>query len=280
MSNSLPSARLPASPNGVVHVRTIGLSDIPQWLVLAWRDLRRSGWVSWLHGGLMAFVGALMLWVAHDQFWLLAGAFSGFLLVAPILSTSLYALSDALERGQAPSLAIVLQTWLKWRNGRLQSWGDAHWRLLKFGVLLAGAGTLWVLVSASLITLLSAQPIATPRQFLEFVVLAKDGFLFEMWLCLGGVLVAPIFASTVVTVPLLLDRQLTIKAAVASSWQAVLANPVPLALWGAVIMLLTMLGFAFALFGLVLVVPLLGHASWHAYRGLIDASGLPENPRH
>ncbi len=141
------------------------------------------------------------------------------------------------------------------------------------------AGTAWVLVSAGLITWLAPVAIDTPPDFIEHVVLAKQGFLFELWLALGGVMVAPIFASTVVTIPLLLDRQVSIPVAVASSWQVILANPIPMALWGAIIMVLTLLGFASALVGLVLVVPWLGHASWHAYRDLLDVSALPERER-
>lgn len=72
----------------------------------------------------------------------------------------------------------------------------------------------------------------------------------------------PIFASTVVAVPLLLDRRVTLKQAVLTSWLSVLANPVPMALW------------ALLLFGLILALPLLGHASWHAYRDLVDSSAL------
>jgi uncharacterized membrane protein len=198
------------------------------------------------------------------------------LLVAPILATSLYALSRALERGEKADLAIVLKTWLNWQDGQRSKWGDAHWSLVRFGVLLAVAGTAWVLFSATLITLLAPVPITTPREFIQHVVLARNGFLFELWLALGGMLVAPIFASTVVTIPLLLDRQLSVKRAILTSWQVILTNPVPMAVWGGLIMGLTLLGFAFALLGLVLVVPLLGHASWHAYRDLLDVSALPE----
>jgi len=277
MSNSAPSSTsrpVGHPPNAVV--RTIALAQPLQWLARGWHDLRHCGWVSLAHGAVMALVGAMLLLLAHQHFWLLAGAFSGFLLVAPILATSLYALSRALERGEPPRFELVLHTWLNWRHGQLQPWGDAHWRLLQFGVLLAGAGTAWVLLSAGLITLLAPAPITTPQDFVTHVVLARQGFLFELWLGLGGVLVAPIFASTVVTIPLLLDRELPLQAAVATSWQVVLANPIALALWGALIMLLTLLGFATLLFGLVLVLPLLGHASWHAYRDLLDVSGLPE----
>ena len=129
-----------------------------------------------------------------------------------------------------------------------------------------------MLLSSALITVLAPVTINSPQDFIEHVVLARQGFLFELWLALGGVLVAPIFASTVITIPLLLDRQVSIRDAVATSWQVVLVNPITMALWGALIMLLTLLGFATVLLGLVLVVPLLGHASWHAYRDLLDVS--------
>ena len=234
------------------------------------------GGVSYLHGLAMAAFGALILWFGSQKFWFMAGAFSGFLLVAPILATSLYALSRALERQQATGLAVVLKTWLNWHGGRINRWGQEHRNLLKFGLLLALAGTGWVLTSAALITLLAPQPVVTPVEFLLHVVLARQGFLFELWLLLGGVLAAPIFASTVITVPLLLDRQISVKDAVLTSWLVILANPLPMACWAALIMVLTLLGFGLALFGLVLVVPLLGHASWHAYRDLLDVSGLPQ----
>ena len=84
------------------------------------------------------------------------------------------------------------------------------------------------------------------------------------------------FASSVITLPLLLDRQIGVLDAVLTSWRAVLANPLPLALWAALVMGFTLLGLGSALLGLVLVVPLLGHASWHAYRDTVDASALPE----
>ena len=276
MPNSPPFAPIALPQSPALVLRTIELAQPLHWLVLAWRDMTRCGWISYLHGLAMALAGVVMLTAGRSHFWFMAGAFSGFLLVAPILATSLYALSRALERSEKPSLAIVLKTWLNWHHQQFNTWGDAHWRLAQFGVLLALAGTAWVLFSAALITVLAPAPITTPLLFIEHVVLARNGFLFELWLALGGVLVAPIFASTVITIPLLLDRQVSIRTAVAASWQVILVNPVPMAFWGALIMGLTLLGFGLALMGLVLVVPLLGHASWHAYRELLDVSGLPE----
>ncbi|WP_373783449.1 DUF2189 domain-containing protein, partial [Delftia acidovorans] len=111
--------------------------------------------------------------------------------------------------------------------------------------------------------------------FVQHVVLARDGQLFAIWLALGSFLAAPIFASSVVAMPLMLDRRVTVRQAVLTSWLAVLANPVPLALWAALIVLLTLLGLGSWLLGLVAVMPLLGHASWHAYRDLVDSSAFP-----
>lgn len=259
----------PASP------RSISLMQPLTWLVRGGRDTLRCGWISYLHGLVMAVFGALLLLLAYDQFWLLAGAFSGFLLVAPILATSLYAMSRALERREPAGWPLVLKTWLNWKDGDFVKWGDEHWNLLRFGVMLAVAGTAWVVLSAVLIQLMALAPIAAPRDFLVHVVLAPKGFLFELWLVLGGILVAPIFASTVITIPLLLDRRISVRQAVTLSWQVVLANPIALALWGAIIMVLIFVGLSVMLLGLVIVVPLLGHASWHAYRDLVDVSGVP-----
>jgi uncharacterized membrane protein len=92
---------------------------------------------------------------------------------------------------------------------------------------------------------------------------------------LGGVLAAPLFASSVVTMPLLLDRRVSLLQAVVISWAVVIKNPIPMALWAGLIMVFTLLGLGSLLLGLVWVIPMLGHASWHAYRDLIDIRTLP-----
>lgn len=147
--------------------------------------------------------------------------------------------------------------------------------MFQFGALLALAATGWVITSAALITLLAPVHILGPMDFVQHVVLAKEGWLFELWLAMGGFLAAPMFASSVVAMPLLLDRRVTLMQAIEASWQVVLENPVPMAIWSATIMVLTLLGLVTALLGLIVVIPVLGHASWYAYRDLVDASMLP-----
>ena len=266
---------MPQATPKLPAVRTITLMQPLVWLVYAWRDMARVGWVSFAHGFAMAVVGAIIVAIAHQRFWLLAGALSGFMVIAPVLATSLYALSRALERGEKADLSVVLKTWLNWQNSHFNKWGNDYWCMVQFGALLALAATGWVVTSAALITLLAPAPILGPLDFVRHVVLAQDGWLFELWLALGGVMAAPLFASSVVSMPLLLDRRVTLLQAVLTSWQVVLTNPVPMGLWAALIMGFTLLGLGSLLLGLIAVIPMLGHASWHAYRDLVDASSLP-----
>ena len=103
---------MPRTPPPLPAIRTIGMMQPMTWLVLAWRDMARAGWISFAHGLALTLLGAAIFAVAHHRFWLLAGALSGCLVVAPVLATSLYALSRALERGEAANLGVVLKTWL------------------------------------------------------------------------------------------------------------------------------------------------------------------------
>jgi uncharacterized membrane protein len=239
-------------------VREIGIERPLAWLARGWADLRRCPLPGLLHG-LAAFVfGALLVALAREHFWALAGAFSGFLLVAPLVATGLYAVSRALEGGARPTLATALAAWRP-RDGRL----------VAFGLLLALAGTGWVLTSAGLITAFAPAPIQKPSHFVQWVVMSPRVGLFEAWLLLGAVLAAPVFASTVLALPLLLDTPTSVRQAVLLSWRAVLANPLPMALWAGLILMLTLLGMATALLGLIVIVPWLAHASWHAYRDLV-----------
>lgn len=261
--------------NDAPKIRTIGMMQPLIWLTKAWMDISKAGWISVIHGIAMSFMGLAIVAITYNHFWLLAGAISGFLVIAPVLATSLYALSHAIERKQEPNFSVVLKTWFNWQNNHFNKWNNDYWCMVQFGVLLGVAATGWVLTSAALITLLAPVPIHGPLDFVRHVVLAREGWLFEIWLAVGGVMAAPMFASSVVAMPLLLDRRVTLMQAILTSWQTVLANPVPMAFWASIIMIFTILGIGSLMLGLIFVIPMLGHASWHAYRDLVDASQLP-----
>lgn len=245
-----------------------------RWLVLGFRDLVRNPWLSMAHGLVMAVAGLLFTWLAHDRFWLLAGLVSAFMVLAPVLATSLYAMSRAIERGEQVNLELLLTTWTRW-NLKLQTQPDSYWALIRFGLLLGLAAIGWVLTSSAFIEIMAPVPIRTPMDFVRHVVASQEHHLFELWLALGGLMVAPLFASSVVSMPLLLDRRVSVLEAVLTSWKAVMTYPVTMALWAFLLMGFSMLGIFSLFLGLILVVPLLGHASWHAYRELVDVSQLP-----
>lgn len=235
----------------------VSLASPARWLTLGWSDLRRNPLPGLFHGFLLTAFGALLLWAAGEKFWLLAGAFSGFLIVAPILATGLYQVSRALESGRRVGMAEVVSLWRS---------GDR--RLVIFGLLLGLAGTGWVLTSAGLITLWSPVPIQKPADFLRQVVLVREVGLFEAWLLLGALLAAPVFASSVVALPMLVDTRASVMSAVGASWRAVADHPGPMVAWAMLIVLLVGLGMVTALLGLIVIVPWIAHASWHAYRDL------------
>jgi uncharacterized membrane protein len=236
-----------------------------RWLRLGWRDYRSNPLPGLLHGGMMATFGLILLIALRDQFWLLVGAFSGFLIIAPILASGLYAVSHHLERGKKICCAEVVGLWTS---------GDR--RLIVFGILLGLAGAGWMVTSAALITLWSPVPIERPSDFWQHVVLAPKAGLFEVWILLGAWLAAPVFGSTVIALPMLVDTPTPLWHAVRQSWVAVASRPMVMAIWAICIVLLVAIGMALFMVGLVLTVPLLAYASWHAYRdfqraGLIRA---------
>ncbi len=238
-----------------------------RWIERGWEDLRSNPVPGLAHGLALTVFGWLLVWVARDRFWLLAGAFSGFLIVAPILATGLYHVSRERAAGRKTGLRDVLALWRSFDG-----------RLVRFGLLLGLAGTGWVMTSAGLITLWSPVPILKPADFFRHVVLVKEVGLFEVWILVGSLLAAPVFASSVVAIPMLVDKSVPVSMAVTASWRAVADHPGPLVWWAVLISMLVGLGMFTALLGLVVVIPLIAHASWHAYRDLTAAPSAAPVP--
>jgi uncharacterized membrane protein len=258
-----PPARTPARPT-LLPVRRVPVSRPLHWLLLGWRDVTRTPWPSLFHGLLVAAGGLAMLAVSRGHWSLASGAFSGFVLVGPILATGLYELSRLLARGEQPTIKDAITAWR--RGTRPLVW---------LGLLLGAAGTLWVLVSAGLFALFVTTPITGPETFLRYAASTQGNVLFLLWLMLGGLGAAIVFAATVVSPPLLLGRVIDLRSALLTSIRAVGENPFAMAVWALIIMVATALSMATLMAGFVIAIPVLGHATWHAYRDLVDASSLP-----
>lgn len=230
-----------------------------RWLGLAWRDVERCPTPGVLHGLLVAVVAAGWTWLHRDDFWWIVAMVSSCMMIAPLLAVSLYDISRRLERGEEATLRDTFRIWLS---------GDL--RLVQFGGLLALTSLGWFFCSALLVHWMVPSGVNTPADFVRTVVLQPNGVLFEVWMLMSGVMAAPAFASSVVTIPLLLDHpRLTLGQAIGTSWRVVGTNPIVMACWALLLSLLTTLGLGSAFLGLLAVVPVLGHASWHAYRDLV-----------
>jgi uncharacterized membrane protein len=245
-------------------VRAVTFGRPFHWLRLGWRDFTRAFGPSVFHGVVVALGGLAIVGLSLYFWYLLPGAVSGFLLVGPIIATGLYELSRRLEVGEHPTLD---QVFAAWRRGTRP--------LVFLGLALAIAGTMWVLVSVVLIALFVTAPITGMETFLRFVVVSEGSNLFPVWVTLGGIGAAIAFACTVISAPLLLDRDIDLLSAVATSVRAVAESPYAMALWSILIVIAAGVAMATFMLGFVVVVPVIGHATWHAYREVVDAGALP-----
>jgi uncharacterized membrane protein len=255
---SSPDSRQP------LPIRTVPPARVLDWLERGWRDLWRTPGPSLLHGMLAAIGGWTVLALSHRFGWLLPGAVSGFALVGPILATGLYELSRLQARGERPGLAAVVNAWRRESKA-----------LVRVGLLLFVLATAWVLASALLFTFFVKVPLGSPVEFLRYAIQLQGDWLFTLWLILGGLGAAVVFALTAVSPPLLLGRKIGFRRALVTSVRAVGDNPVTMGLWAAIVMGCIVLALATVMLGFIIAVPLLGHATWHAYKDLVVTDGVP-----
>lgn len=267
---AVPPAHCTESCRILPGVRRIGFGAPLGWLGRGWQDLWRQPGASLFYGVAVAVTGAVILGVTASLPYLFAAAITGFLLVAPMLAAGLYELSRRYLAGEPVSLGDSMLAWK--RNPSC---------MIGFGLLSILAGTLWQVISTVIVALFYKGPPLAPMDMIIQVLINPQHYLmFFVYMGAGGILAAVVFALSVVSMPMLIDRRCDLISALVTSVNAVAENPLPLAAWAVVIMLLTGLGFATALVGLVLVMPWLGHASFHAYRDLVEpvASSCPGMP--
>lgn len=242
------------------NVRRVPADHVFRWLSLGWRDLRANPIPSLAYGLLFAIAGDIILLLAFPNPHLFTLAVSGFFLVAPILAGGLYEISRCHERGQEVNFLRTLDGFK--RNGE---------SLAMFGLFLALAAIAWERLSAILFALFFGGNVSNVEQFFSEVFLSGDHTGFVMaWFVLGGTLALMVYAFSAVAVPMLLDRKTDFVTAAMTSLRAFSSNLRVMTLWAAVIVTLTLIGFATLLFGLIVLMPLIGHATWHAYRELVE----------
>ncbi|WP_428420065.1 DUF2189 domain-containing protein [Methylibium sp.] len=234
--------------------------DPPRWLAAGWRDFRRCPGLGLFYGGCFVGMGWLLMQVfRHAPAYTLALS-AGFLLVGPFLCTGLYHASRALERGETPSLGASLLAWEE-RPGSMALFGGA---LLILEMLWGRA--------ALIVFALSFDGMPDFRgSLLALLDLRNLGFI-TAYLAVGSVFAGLIYAVSAVSIPLLLDRPADAITAALVSLRLVLTQPGVMLWWAALIVALVVLAMLPGFLGLLVIGPVLGHASWHAYRNAVGTA--------
>jgi len=255
-----PLPELPAHALPLPGVRRIAADRPLRWLSAGWRDLKANPLPSLAYGLLFALGGDLIILALLNHPHLLSVAISGFFLVAPLLAAGLYELSRS--RAQGEKLLFIDSLRCFRRNGQ---------SLAFFGLILSLLMLFWERVSAVAFALVAIDTPGQASAYLSDILLGGEHLAFTLaWLAAGGAALFVLFSLSVVAVPMMLDHDTDIATAMMTSLRACVHNAGPLALWAFLLVDLTLFGFATLLFGLVLIMPILGHASWHAYRDLVE----------
>lgn len=228
------------------------------WLARGWRDLGRHLGASLGYGALIVAIGWTLLVFLGTHPYFVAAAITGFLLVGPAMSAGLCEMSRRYSAGENASF-----------DDSLEGFKRNVSALMEFGVILAICGAVWFGVSALLLDSVFhiAAPTVSETLYRGFIDSANRSQVIG-YVAVGGLLAIGVFASSVISIPLMIDRRVTAGQAMRASARAVAANVPAMIVWSALITILTAIGYAPFLGGLLIVAPLLGHATWHAYREL------------
>jgi uncharacterized membrane protein len=254
---------VPVYASPMPAIRKIELDRPWQWLVKGWQDMRRAPVVSYTYGVLAALTGYVLtvglLWV--DMLYLLLPLMAGFLIVGPILTVGLYEVSRRAELGQSTTLPEAL---VAFRRNASQ--------IALVGVALLLLMFAWARLAAMIFFLyFGLQPPSFENLIVSTFLQADTLPFLVVGTLIGGVLALLTFSISVVSIPLLLDRpQANVIDAIATSFRTVQTNFLPMLFWGALIVVFTAAGLVSLYLGLIVTLPLIGHATWHAYRDLVS----------
>ena len=250
-----------ASEMNLPGIRKVDFAQPFHWLRAGAQDLARAWPLSLFYGVIFALLGYGLVHGAWGNAHLAMALTSGFLFVAPLLATVFYFLSHRLEHHhKLPNLFVPM---LSWRANPAS--------LGLFGVMLVFVLISWERLSAILVGLfLSGSGIGGLSDLLTLGAVQQHTNFVLAYLAFGGVLALMMFSLSVVSLPMMLHRKVDFATALVTSLMATRLNIPVMLLWGVLIAALVAVGVATNFIAMVVIFPWLGHASWHAYRGLIE----------
>lgn len=241
-------------------VRKISIAAPLQWLYKGWQDYLHHFWQSSLYGLVFVVLGVGVMAATWQSPILIMTFVTGFLLVAPFLCIGLYDLSRHHERKQP----------FHWRD-TLNNLLTNRWNMGLLIVFQAVAMIAWIRLTALFYALYVSYSGTSVSGLLEQLFTTPQGLGFvAVFIVSGAVLASLIFVTSVIAWPMLLDRNSNLLVAIGTSYKAVRQNLAAMLVWAYLIVALIALGFASFMLGLVVILPVIGHATWHAYRELVE----------
>jgi uncharacterized membrane protein len=244
-------------------VRIVDVEAPWRWLRMGWQDFVRARGVSLPFGFLIALVSLLLinlLWRIDFLPYALPLA-AGFMFVAPALAICFYSISRRLERGEPVTFGAVALSWIPHVS-----------QIATMGLVMMLFQLAWIRLATLLFALFFGPQPANWDRFIQALFFSTDGLPFLIiGTVTGGALAALAFAISVTAFPMLLDRDVGTMAAIATSTRAALVNWRVMSGWAALIAMFTAAGILTGCLGLIITMPLIGHASWHACRDLVPA---------
>jgi uncharacterized membrane protein len=239
--------------------RSVDMGAPLRWLARGWGDLRATGFRGIFYGAAFALMGTAIALVYATRWQLTMGITAGFFLMGPFVCTGLYELSRQRELGERPDLVATFTCWRRNLGG-----------IAFFAAILTFAMIVWARVSVVLFALFSTTDFPTLQGVIAQIASPSNLEFLGVWGGVGFVFASLVFSISVVSIPLMLDRRADTMMAVFASVRTLFANPGPLYLWAVLIVAIVGASLVFW-FGLLLVTaPLIGHATWHAYRDLLE----------
>ncbi|MDB5500349.1 MAG: hypothetical protein JWR89_251 [Tardiphaga sp.] len=244
-------------------VRNIGLSDLRDALRLGWEDFKAVPSHAVILCVIYPILGIVIfrMVLGYSVLPLLFPLAAGFALLGPFAALGLYELSRRRERGEEPSASDALDVL------RAPSFAA----MLGLGTMLLTLFVVWVAVADAIyVAIFGHTPAASIPNFAMRVLTTPEGWALIVVGCGVGFLFAVVaLCVSVVSFPLMLDRHASAIDAIRTSVRAVIKNPVAMATWGVIVAALLILGSLPAFVGLAVVLPVLGHATWHLYRKVV-----------
>jgi uncharacterized membrane protein len=259
-----PSEQPPVVQPIRLAIKAASADDVKAAFRMGLADTTKRPLLSFFFGLVYALFGAILMagLVVFDQVWILIAVGVGFPLVAPFLAAGLYEMSRRFKLGEPFSASDIF---LVIFNQQRREFGWMALVVLFVFWMWAYQVRLWLAI------FLQNQATRSLEEIAAVVVTTPVGALFLLVGSIAGALLASfLFSLTVIAMPLLMDKDIDFVTAMITSMKTVRMSPVVMLGWGAVIGALTLVAIAPAFLGVIFVVPVLGHASWHLYERLIS----------